>query len=75
MAEFAKEAMSRQRLDGDEIISVKWAETDQFELSFEDHKEIVENVKEQKKKKGELLDEKGIYYQQIHNIKQIIKLT
>lgn len=49
MAEFAKEAMQNQKLDGDEIITVKWAETDQFELTFQDHKEIVDNIKQQNK--------------------------
>jgi hypothetical protein len=50
MAEFAKEAMKNQKLDGDEVISVKWSETDRFELSFQDHKEIVTNIKDQAKR-------------------------
>jgi hypothetical protein len=59
MAEFAKEAMKNQKLDGDEVISVKWSETDRFELSFQDHKEIVENIKEQAKKKKEKVVKEG----------------
>ena len=58
MAEFAKEAMKCQKLDGDEVISVKWSETDKFELSFQDHKEIVDNIKDQaKRKKKKIIDE------------------
>ena len=59
MAEFAKEAMKFQKLDGDEVISVKWSETDKFELSFQDHKEIVENVKDQAKRKKQKVNKQG----------------
>ena len=59
MAEFAKEAMKNQKLDGDEVISVKWSESDRFELSFQDHKEIVANIKEQAKRKKQKVDREG----------------
>lgn len=59
MAEFAKEAMKNQKLDGDEVISVKWSETDRFELSFQDHWEIVDNVREQARRKRRRPDEEG----------------
>lgn len=51
MAEFAKEALRFRRLDGDEIISLKWSESDRFEVTLEDHAEIVDNVKDQRKRR------------------------
>lgn len=59
MAEFTKEAMKNQKLDGDEVISVKWSETDRFELSFQDHQEIVDNVREQAMRERRRPDEEG----------------
>ena len=60
MPEFAKEAMKNQKLDGDAVSSVKWSESDRFELSFQDHKEISSNVNEQAKKKKQKVDKQEL---------------
>ena len=58
MAEFAKQAMSDQTLDSDEIVTIKWCENDCFEIDKTKFEELQDSIKEQEEKNKKVKNKK-----------------